>query len=128
MGRKVSDGKAWNVTIPAESYDVLDGELVRVSGVNGCTVGEVLQTDTDRTLAIECAHDFIHSIHLPSAVNPAAGDFLYWATPSAFQYGPTHLQATKNGAPAFFVMESRTSDGAGGYVVRGRVLNGVLGS
>lgn len=129
MGRKVTDGKAFNVTIPGSNV-VADGELVRVGGLNGCVVGSVAAADTERTRAAEAAHDFVHEIHVPSGVNPAAGTFLFWSTPGSYQYGPSHLRTTPasaGDAPCFFVTASRVADVDGNYVLRGRVLNGVGG-
>lgn len=125
MGRKVSDGMAINLTMPAYAGTIADGELVRVGKINGCIVGEVTETEVNRQKACEAAHDFIHEIAVPSGVNPAVGTWLYWATPASFQYGPVHLQATAataGDAPCFFVTGAK----ANGYI-RGRVLNGVTG-
>ena len=129
IGRKLSDGKAINLTVP-DSEVVLDYELYRIDGVNGLAVGAVASTDTDRTLAFECDTNAIYRIHVPTAVNPSAGDLLYWDDPSSFQSGPDDLLAAASAggdAPCFWVTEARASDGDGGYVLSGRVLNGVTG-
>lgn len=129
MGRKVTDGKAVNLTVP-DTKAVADGELYRIGGINGFATGEVAADDTARTLAFETDTNAIWSIHVPSGVNPAAGALLYWTDPSAFQDGPTKLAAaaaTAGDAPCFFVTQARSSDPDGGYVLRGRVLNGVTG-
>lgn len=131
MGRKVSDGKAFDLTVP-DGTAVADGELIRAGGLNGCIVGEVAQTAdaNGRTRSAEAAHDFIHEIHVPSGLNPAVGDVLFWAAPGSFQYGPTNLQAaaaTAGDSPCFFVTKTRVADNDGNYVIRGRVLNGVHG-
>jgi hypothetical protein len=129
MGRKVSDGGAVNLTVPGGDA-VSDGELYRIGGINGFAIGDVVTTDTDRTKAFDINPSFIYSIHVPSGVNPAAGALLYWATPGSFQAGPTNLQttpATQGDFPCFFVTQARSADPDGGYVLRGRVLNGVTG-
>lgn len=130
MGRKVTDGKAINRTVPAGKA-VVDGELYRIGGVNGLSIGVVAVGDTARTLAFECDTNAIYSIHLPDAVNPARGDFLYWADPTlTFQDGAVDLLAAPhvwNQAPCFWVTEVRSADPDGGYVVRGRIINGVPG-
>lgn len=127
MGRKVSDGKAFNLAVPAGQV-VEDGELYRIGGLNGVAVGEVGASDTARTLAFEADPPAIYSIHVPTAVNPAVGKFLFWAAPASFQSGPTNLQtypAATGDAPCFFVTEARSLDTTGAaYVLRGRVLNG----
>lgn len=127
IGRKVSDGKAFNLTVPAGDV-VADGELYRIGGINGFAVGDVAADDTDRTRAFEASTEFVHSIHVPAAVNPAVGAVLYWAAPAAaFQDGQVNLQAAPAAAgdsPCFWVTEARSSDPDGGYVLRGRVLNG----
>lgn len=123
--RKVSDGKSFNLTIPAYGSTVADGELVRVGGLNGCIVGEVTTAEVNRQKACEAAHDFIHSITVPAALNPAVGTFLYWALPGSFQYGPVDLVATPATAgdpPCFFVTGAKANG-----MIRGRVLNGVDG-
>jgi len=129
VGRKVSDGKAFNLTVPAGKA-VSDYELYRISGINGVAIGEVAVADTARTLAFEADPAAVYSIHIPSGVNPAPGDVLYWAAPSTnFQDGAVNLQTTPGSGhggaqPCFFVTESRSQDPDGNYVLRGRVLNG----
>lgn len=126
MGRKVSDGKAFNLAVPAGDA-VVDGELYRIGNINGFAVGDVAVADTDRTRAFEASTEFIHSIHVPAALNPAVGAVLYWAVPAAFQDGQVNLQAAPAAAgdsPCFWVTEARSADPDGGFVLRGRVLNG----
>lgn len=119
MGRKVSDGKAFNLTVPGGEA-VLDGELYRIDGLNGFAIGAVEVTDTDRTLAFESDTNAIHSINVPEGVDPAVGDVLYWTDASAFQSGPDDLVEAGSGPPCFFVTGAKVNG-----VVRGRVLNGV---
>lgn len=128
MGRKLSDGKAVNLTVP-DGEAVLDYELYRI-GVNGVSVGAVATGDTARTLAFEIDTNFIYRIHVPTGVNPGVDDLLYWDDPTSFQSGPDDLVAAPTSygdRPCFWVTEVRTSDGAGGYVLSGRVLNAVTG-
>jgi hypothetical protein len=129
-GRKVSDGKTVDRAFPA-STAAADYELVRIGGFNGCTINPVATTDTERTRALEADPAAIYSIPIPSGVNPAPGDVLFWAAPaSTFQKSSANLQATAGtghgGAqPCFFVTAARSlaRDGTS-YVIRGRVLNG----
>lgn len=130
MGRKVSDGKAFNLTVP-EGKAVADYELYRIDGVNGLAIGVVTVADTERTKAFEADTNAVYSIHVPAGVNPDPGDYLYWDDPTDFQSGLLDLLAAPSAvgdAPCFWVTASRSSDGAGGYVLRGRVLNGVTGT
>lgn len=131
MGRKVSDGKSFDLTVPG-GHATADMELYRIAGKNGICIGVVAVADVERTKSFEADPPAIYSVHCPSGVNPNPGDFLYWATNdgTTFQDCHTNLAATPNGLgepPCFWVTAARSSDGAGGYVVRGRVLNGVTG-
>jgi hypothetical protein len=94
MGRKVSDGKATNVTFPAGQV-INDYDLYRVGGWNIAAIGALDATETDRTRAGECDPAAVYSVKLPAGLNPAAGDKLYWATndSATFQRGDTNLAA-----------------------------------
>lgn len=129
MGRKVSDGKAFNRTVPG-GHAVSDYELYRIGGINGLAIGAVAVGDTVRTLAFEADPSAVYSIHVPAGVNPAEGDYLYWADPTTFQDGAVNLRVTPahvGDAPCFWVTQARSADPDGGYVLRGRCLNGVTG-
>jgi hypothetical protein len=130
MGKKVSDGKTVNLTVPngdaTESY-----ELYRINGINGICVTPVGASDTQRTVAFEVENNFIYEIHVPAGVNPAVGTDLYWSTPGSFQDGSQHLRttpATQGDFPCFFVTKARQLDSGGvDYVIQGRLLNGPTG-
>lgn len=129
MGRKASDGKSQYRTVPGGSA-VVDNELYRIDGWNGLSIGSVATGDTDRTIEFEADVNAVYEFHVPSGVNPAAGDFLYWNDPTTFQYGLSHLRTTPIGlgeAPAVFVTKARVADVDGAYVIQGRILNGVTG-
>lgn len=119
-GRKVSDGKAFNLTVPAEE-EVVDGELYRIDGLNGFAIGEVGAEDTARTLAFEADTNAVWAINLPNGLDPSPGDILYWDDPTDFQYGAEDLVDTPGGPPACLVVAAATSD----TLVRVRVINGV---
>jgi hypothetical protein len=123
MGRKVSDGKAFNAASPSGQV-INDYDLYRIGGWNGCAVVAKDAVQTDRMQAFECDPAAIYSIKVPAALAPAAGDKLFWATNdvTTFQRGDTNLiakAAAANGQlPCFFVMKTKN---AAGYV-QGRVL------
>lgn len=128
MGQRISDGKAFNGTVPSGQV-INDYDLYRVSGKNGCAVGSKDATQLDRTLAFEMDTNAIYSIKVPSALNPAVGRCLFWADPTqAFQRGDTHLTGVEpvasGDAPCFWVTGAKN---AAGYV-QGRVLNGAAGT
>lgn len=146
MGRKTGDGKAFDRAVPSTKV-VTDGELYRIGGVNGMAIvsgvsagrttpGTVDADDTDRSIVLEADPPAAYSVHIPAALNPNPGDFLFWNDPSTgtgFQAGVTDLKAAPTGTshmdgPCFLVTSARSSDGAGGYVVRGRIINGVPGA
>lgn len=133
MGRKLTDGKALDRTIP-DGQAVDDYELVRIDGVNGLVVNSCSATDVERLRALETDVNATYRIHVPSGVNPSPGDFLYWTAndDSTFQYGPSHLRTTPvalGQPPCFWVTEARAHDlGGTNYVLSGRVLNGVTGT
>lgn len=122
MGRKVSDGKSFDATAPAQV--IVDYNLYRINGWNGCAIGSKDAVQTDRTLSFECDPAAIYSIQIPAGVNPAKGDFLYWATNDdhTFQDGLVNLTlaaAAANGQePAFQVLVAKNANGE----VQGRVL------
>lgn len=126
MGQKISDGKAFNLTVPGGSA-VIDNELYRIGGINGLSIGAVATSDTARTLAFEADPAAVYSVYIPDALSPVAGAFLYWNDPTAFQYGRTNLKATPQhdgDIPCFFVTKAKN---AANYV-QGRILNGVTGA
>src|SRR3954471_20453485 len=95
MGRKVTDGKAFNATAPAAQV-INDGDLYRIAGWNGIAIGAKDGTQTDRTLALEMDPAAIYSILVPAGITPVVGGYLYWATNDAttFQRGDTNLALT----------------------------------
>lgn len=129
MGRRKTDGLAINMTVP-DATAVADYELYRIGGINGLAITDVAADDVERTIAFETDTNAIYSIHAPSGVNPAAGALLYWTTPGSFQDCSLHLRttpATQGDSPCFFVTKARSADPDGGFVLEGRVLNGVTG-
>lgn len=120
MGRKVSDGKAFNAAAPSGQV-INDYDLYRIGGWNGAAIGAKDATQTDRTLAFEADSDAIYSILVPAGLAPAVGDKLYWATndSTTFQRGDTNLAATGAAGqfPCFHVLKTKN---AAGYV-QGRI-------
>lgn len=123
MGRKVSDGKAFDAAAPSGQV-INDYDLYRIGGWNGVAIGAKDATQTDRTLAFECDPAAIYSIKVPSGLTVAAGDRLYWTTEdgSTFQRGDTHLQvaadANAGQSPCFIAMTAKNANNE----VQGRVL------
>ena len=95
MGRKYSDGKAIDVTVPGATV-INDGDLYRVSGWNFIAIGAKDASQTDRTLAGECETNTIYDILLPAGITPTVGANLFWTANdiTTFQRGDTHLALT----------------------------------
>lgn len=112
MGRKVTDGKAFNATAPAAQV-INDHDLYRIGGWNGVALGAKDGTQTDRTLAFEMDPAAIYSILVPAGITPVAGGYLYWATNDAttFQRGDTNLALTgaAGQAPACKVLKTKNA-------------------
>lgn len=127
MGQKISDGKAFNLTVPSNKV-INDYDLYRVTGINGVAVGSLLATDVARTLAFEADPPAVYSVKCPSGISPAPGDLLYWATndDTTYQDGALNLQTTpaaNDDGPCFFVTKAKNANN----YVQGRVLNGGTG-
>ena len=128
MGRKVSDGKAFDAVAPSGQV-INDGDLYRIGGWNGSAIGAKDSTQTDRTMAFEMDPAAIYSVLVPSGINPAVGDFLYWTTndSTTFQRGDTHLLTAPSAAagttptPCFQVLVAKN---AANYV-QGRIMQSV---
>lgn len=127
MGRKVSDGKAFNAAAPAGQV-INDLDLYRIAGWNGVAIGAKDAAQVDRTLAFEADPAAIYEIKVAAGNAPVAGDFLYWATNDAttFQRGDTNLvaqAASANGQqPCFHVTVAKN---AAGYI-QGRILQSAV--
>jgi hypothetical protein len=91
MGRKVSDGNAFDATAPAAVIN--DGDLYRIGGWNGSAVGAKDASQTDRTLSFEADPAAIYSVLIPAGITPIVGQLLYWTANdnTTFQRGDTHL-------------------------------------
>lgn len=124
MGYKVSDGKAVDVTMPAQVIN--DGDLYRVGGWNGFAIGAKDASQADRTMSLETDPAAIYSFKVPAGVNPAVGAYLWWTTNDAttFQDGAVHLlaadPAAANTSTEPCVKISATKNAAG--YCQGRVL------
>lgn len=129
MGRKVSDGKAFDAVAPSGQV-INDYDLYRIGGWNGVAVGSKDASQTDRTLAFECDPAAVYSIKVPGGLTPAVGDSLYWSTNDAttFQRGDTDLVAVGSAdpgeLPCFHVLVAKN---AAGYV-QGRVMQSPAGA
>lgn len=128
MGRKVSDGKAFDATAPT-SQVINDYDLYRIGGWNGVAIGAKDATQTDRAMSFEMDPAAIYSILIPSALNPAVGAELYWAVNdnTTFQRGDTDLLAAPPTAAATTITPcfkvSRTKNAAN--EVQGRIMQSV---
>ena len=122
MGRKVSDGKAFDAASPAGQI-IYDYDLYRIDGWNGVAVGAKTAAQTDRTQAFECDPAAIYSVKVPS-IDPDVGEYLFWATndKATFQRGDTHLvmaaTAKAGQEPCFLVSATKNAKDE----VQGRVL------
>lgn len=122
MGYKVSDGKAVDVTMPAQVIN--DGDLYRVGGWNGFAIGAKDAVQADRTMSIETDPAAIYSFKVPAAVNPAVGAKLFWATKDSttFQDGAVNLQAGASATDTTGAVIITATKNAAGYC-QGRVVN-----
>ena len=120
MGQLKHDGRATQggVTAPA-STAITFGDLYRINGWNGIALSTIGASDTVRSLDLEIAPDRVWYVKLPSGVNPAVGDPLYWTAGTGFKRGDTDLSATVAGAPACKVEEAKDANGYAAV----RVLN-----
>ena len=120
MGRKVSDGKAFDAVAPAGQV-INDGDLYRIAGWNGTAIGAKDSVQADRALSFEDDTDAVYSVLVPVALNPAVGANLYWTANdiTTFQRGDTHLAASGAAGqlPCFKVLVAKN---AANYV-QGRV-------
>jgi hypothetical protein len=124
MGQKISDGKAFNLTVPDDEV-VNDYDLYRVNGVNGVAIGALAADDDARTLAFEADTNAIYSVKVPAFIDPDPGDVLFWHDQTQdFQAGATDLRGepAASGDQACFWCSGAKNDA--GYI-QGRVLNGV---
>lgn len=123
MGRKVSDGKAFNAASPSGQV-INDFDYYRIGGWNGAAVGAKDAVQTDRMQAFECDPAAVYEILVPAGLAPAVGDELFWTTNdvTTFQRADTHLvakAASANGQlPCFIVTKAKN---AAGYI-RGRII------
>lgn len=121
MGRKVSDGKAFDAVAPAGQV-INDGDLYRIGGWNGSAIGQKDAVQTDRAMSFEDDTDAIYSILVPAGLVPVVGQFLFWATNdnTTFQRGDTNLALTGAAGQAgcFKVL---TAKNAANYV-QGRIV------
>jgi hypothetical protein len=120
MGRKVSDGKAFDAVAPAGQV-INDGDLYRIGGWNGSAIGQKDGVQTDRALSFEMDTAAIYSVLVPAALNPVVGTPLFWATndQTTFQRGDTNLAASGGAGqqPCFRVLVAKN---AANYV-QGRI-------
>jgi hypothetical protein len=120
MGRKVSDGKAFDAVAPAGQV-INDGDLFRIGGWNGSAIGQKDGVQADRAMSFEDDTDAIYSILVPVALAPAVGALLYWTANdiTTFQRGDTHLVAAGAAGqlPCFKVLVAKN---AANYV-QGRI-------
>ena len=120
MGRKVSDGKAFDAVAPSAQV-INDGDLYRIAGWNGSAIGQKDGVQTDRAMSFEMDTAAIYSILVPAGVSPAVGAPLFWATNdgTTFQRGDTNLAVSGGTSqqPCFRVLVAKN---AAGYV-QGRI-------
>ena len=90
MGRKVTDGRAIDVTAPAGTVE--KGELYRIDGWTGFALDQIDPTETDRGLALEVCES-LWRVKVPAATAAARGDFLGWTAGAGFKTGATDLVA-----------------------------------
>lgn len=125
MGRKVSDGKAINLTCPT-SQVINDYDLYRINNINGVAIGTNDGVAT-KVMAFEIDTSTIYSVKVPAGINPRVGQDLFWANPDIFQRGDTNLvvePAVSGDEPCFWVTKAKNANNE----VQGRVLNGTSGT
>lgn len=117
MGQLKSDGKAINVVAPAGIIPF--GELVRIDGWNGITLGELVAADTERAMALEVSSERIWYVSIPAAVVAPKGTYLYWTAGAGYKTGAADLAAAVVGSPVALVEEAVDANDIAGL----RVLN-----
>lgn len=115
MGRKVSDGKAFDVVMPTGQV-INDYDLYRVGGVNGVAIG-TNDGVAIKAMSVEADVNAVYSVKVPAGIAPVPGDFGYWATndSTTFQRGDTNLTlqaASANGqSPCVIFLTSKNAAG-----------------
>ena len=120
MGQLKSDGRATlgGYTAPA-GQAINFGDLYRLNGWNHIALATIGSSDTVRSYGGEIAPDRIWYVLLPSGVNPAVGDMLYWTSGTGFKRGDTDITATATGVACCKVEEAKNANGYAAV----RVLN-----
>lgn len=91
MGRKVTDGRAIDVSAPAATL-IEKGELYRIDGWTGFALDQIDATEVDKAFALEVCES-LWRVKVPAATAAARGDFLGWTTGAGFKKGSTDLVA-----------------------------------
>ena len=116
MGRKITDGQAIDVTVPAGTVDF--GELVRIDNWTGFAMDTIPSTATDRGMAIDVSRA-LYRCKVPVGVAAARGDFVQWTTGAGFKKGETDLSAiaapTDGSTPILAVAKVEGVRNSGGY-------------
>ena len=116
MGRKVTDGQALDITLPAGSCDF--GELIRVDYWTGFAMDTIASGATDRGLALDVSKA-LYRCKVPVGVAAARGDFVSWATGAGYKKGETDLTAiaapTDGSTPILAVAKVEGVRNASGY-------------
>lgn len=120
MGQLKHDGRATQGGYTAPGGQAITfGDLYRLNGWNHIALSNIGSADTVRSYGGEIAPDRVWYVKLPSGVNPAVGDYLYWTTGTGFKRGDTDLTATVTGSPVAKVEEAKNANGYAAV----RVLN-----
>jgi hypothetical protein len=117
VGRKVTDGKAVDVTAPGSTH-IETGEVYRIDGWTGFSMDDIAADEVDRGMALECTES-VWSVKTPSGTAATRGAYLQWATGTGFRAGPTQLEdvaiPAAGGVPDTAVAKVETPRNSGGY-------------
>lgn len=91
MGRKVTEGGAIDVVVPATKA-TQKGEIYRIDGWTGFALDQIDVTEVDRAVALDLTRS-LWRCKVPAATAVARGDYLGWTTGAGWKQGDTDLSA-----------------------------------
>lgn len=80
MGRKITDGKAVDVVVPASTL-VEKGELYRINGWTGFAMDQIDATEVDRGVSLEVC-DSTWRVKVPAGTCGTRGNYVRWSDSS----------------------------------------------
>lgn len=114
MGRKVTDGQAVDVVVPASTL-VEKGEMYRMDNFTGFSADEITETEVDRAVALVVNQE-IWRCKVPAGTCGTRGGYVKWSAGTGFKDAATDLAdeasvLVKTAASVAKVETVRNSDG-----------------